>query len=477
MQQSIEREGGSPSPMAPTGPAGGPVRLWKRLMGVSALLLTGGVAAWAYSAHRLAEDARETLPPESLASLAPPTEMMVTTEPVTFRPVQRVVEAVGTLCGFEEIVISAKVEGRVLRLHHEVADRVPPEEVLVELDPVLPKLAVDQAESTLAVELAKLGLETLPDSGFDLSKVPTVMLAQAKLENAQAKMDRSARLSAANASSKGDVENTVAEFRTAQADHTNQLLLARSGLATIALRHSALMAARQQLADSRICVPRPHRAVPGQESGVTYVVIKRAVSEGTFVRVGDEICRLAIDKTLKLRVPVPERYSPELQVGQPAEVFTAAFAAPFGGTVTLINPSVDRATRTFEVEIQVANGEGRLKTGSFAKGVIQTSRTEETPTVPVSAVVTFAGVTKLFLLKEGRAAEVLVTSGLQTRDWVEILSPRMEPGGIVITSGQSALANQTAVRSRGSKTSMTAAAGGPEAVAIGSQAGSQERTR
>jgi len=449
---------------------------------VPALLLTGGVAVWGYATHGWSGDTREALPPESLAVPAPSAEMMVTAEPVAFRPVQRVVEAVGTLYGFEEIVISAKAEGRVLRLHHEVADRVSPAELLAELDPIDSQLAVDQAESNLAVELAKLGLESLPDERFDLSKVPTVMLAQAKMENAKAKLDRSTRLSAESASSKADMENSVTEFRTAQADHANQVLLAKSGLATIALRRSALAAARQELADSRVQVPQPHRPVPGQESGVTYVITKRAVSEGSFVRVGDEICRLAIDKTLKLRVPVPERFTPQLQLGQRADVFTAAYAEPFVGTVSLIHPSVASDTRTFEVEIQIANGREQLKPGSFAKAIIQTSRTDDTPTVPLSALVTFAGVTKVFLLEEGRAREIHVIPGVQTRDWVEIASPKMERGGIVITSGQSTLANDTRVQNRGTGTLMATEPRGAlpassQPITIGAQPDSQERTR
>ena len=37
--------------------------------------------------------------------------VMVTVEPVAFRPVERNVESVGTLYGYEEVAISAKVEG------------------------------------------------------------------------------------------------------------------------------------------------------------------------------------------------------------------------------------------------------------------------------------------------------------------------------------------------------------------------------
>jgi len=388
-------------------------------------------------------DRRDKLPPEDPAMPAGLKQLMVTAEPVVFRPVQRVVEASGTLYGFEEIIISAKVEGRVLRVHREVADRVPPDELLVEIDPTDYRLAAEAAESNLRVDLAKLGLQQPPDASFDLSKVPTVMLAQARIDKTQSNMERTRRLAAENAASAADLETAVSEFRTAQADLANQLLLANSGLAMIKLRQSALAAANQQLADTQIRVPTPHRQVPVLKNGVTYAITRRAVAEGTFVRAGGEICRLAIDKTLKLRVPIPERYSAQIKLGQRANVFTAAFEDAFAGTVTLINPSVEPRTRAFEVEIQIANEGGDIKSGGFAKAIIQIGQSDQAPTVPHSALVTFAGVTKVFLSENGKAKELLVTPGVQTREWVEIARPSLPRGTVVITSGQANLADQT----------------------------------
>lgn len=277
------------------------------------------------------------------------------------------------------------------RIHREAGDRIPPDELLVEIDPTDSRLAAVQAENNLRVELAKLGLQGLPDSSFDLSNVPTVMLAQARLENTQAKLERTRRLAAENAASKGDLENAVSEFRTAQADRANQILLAKSILATIQLRQSALAIANQQLADTQIRVPRPQREVPGLESNATYVVTKRSVAEGAFVRAGDEVYTLAIDKTLKLRVPVPERFSAQIKSGQKSSVFIAAFSEPFSGKVSLVHPVVSPTTRTFEVEIQIANDKGLLKPGSFAKAIIETNQTEDAPKLRQNATPTKPG--------------------------------------------------------------------------------------
>ena len=158
-----------------------------------------------------------------------------------------------------------------------------------------------------------------------------------------------------------------------------------------------------------------------------------------------------IDRTLKLRAPVPERFSKDVQDGQSVAVQTAAHATPFTGVVRRINPAVDPLTRTFEVEIEVPNERHLLKSGSFAKAAIQTRIDDDAITVPLQAVVNYAGVTKIFLVEKGQAKEVQVTLGIQSTDWVEIRTPALSKGATVVTSGQSALADGTAVEIRAAK--------------------------
>ena len=170
------------------------------------------------------------------------------------------------------------------------------------------------------------------------------------------------------------------------------------------------------------------------------------VSEGTLVRPGTEILKLVISQTLKLRVPVPERYKRPKSKWISRFMFSrSASAKPVPGTVTRIYPTVDPTTRTFQVEIQVPNASGDLKPGSFAKASILTRIDPNAVTVPLSALVQFAGITKVFLAENGQAKEIPVTLGMQTTDWFEIVNPKLPEGALVITSGQSTIANDSPI--------------------------------
>ncbi|WP_437222919.1 efflux RND transporter periplasmic adaptor subunit [Planctomicrobium sp. SH661] len=434
----------------PAGPPAGEPRktsLFQKLMTLIGLAV-GGVLIWAYAAGWLGKDHREPLPPENLSSSEVPQGIVVTAEPISIRPIKRTIEAVGTLFGFEEIVVSSKVEGRVLKIEHDVSDRIAPGELLVEVDPTDLRLAVEQAESNLRVEMARLGLNEVTDEQFELIKVPTVLLASEKRELARLKMERVQSLAERQATTQEGVDNAVSEFRMAGAEYENQLLMAKSGLATIKARQAALAIAQQQLAETRVRAPVPQRAAPPHVHEKPYVMTRRSIAEGTFVRVGDEICRLVIDGTLKLKLAVPERYSAEIQNGQNVQVFTSSSTTPYEGIVTMINPAVETQTRTFQVEVQVANDRPGLKPGGFAKAVIEVGNDPEARTIPLAAMVRYAGVVKLFVVDQSIAREVQFTPGVQTSEWVEVAKPTLDPGALVVTSGQFSLANGTKIQVR-----------------------------
>ena len=430
------------------------------------LLLGAFGLGWFVGTSQSDQQAKENLITKLDAESQATAAVSVTVEPVSIRSVQRTVEALGTLHGFENVTLTARIEGRVRKILHDIADFVKPGEVLLEIDPTDYLLSVQQASKALEVELAKVGLKEPPEAKTDLEKIPVVSKAKSMLEYARNRHDRVTRLAASKNSSAEDVENASRDLRTAQAEYDNQIIQAESDLANIQMKSVELQVAREQLANTRVIVPTPTIPVPGADE-VIYAISHRSISEGTVVRPGMELFRIVICQTLKLRVPVPERHSSEIQVGQQVRVLTSTSATPFSGSVTRINPTVEPATRTFLVEIQVPNSNGALKPGSFAKAEILTRVELNAVTIPLSALVQFAGVTKVYLDEQGHAKEVRVTPGYQTTEWVEIVEPVLPASAIVITSGQSAVANETSIRVREPEAKDAAAAPKHDVQSIG----------
>jgi multidrug efflux pump subunit AcrA (membrane-fusion protein) len=467
-------------------------RRW--LFGVGFLLALGGlcIAGVVFAGRKAPAEAGPALPAVDRPAVA------VTVEPITARPIRRTVTVVGSLYGQNEVTITPKVEGRVLKIHHDVGDVILPGDTLLEIDPTDYQLAVAEARRAFELELSKLGLKELPRDKFDVGTLPSVVRAAAMERNAASRRDRLARLSGGGASSVEDRDQAQTDHEVARANHQQAILDAEATLAAARQRQATLDSALQRLRDTRVIVPlcgdegmsaahrRADPATPPVYQAVSretssaatpvttaceYVISQRSVSPGEIVYAmpalpgaTTPLFKLVMDQSLKLQATVPERYKGEVKVGQDVELEVEAYPnEKFAGKVARVNPAVDRASRTFQVEILVPNGERRLSAGSFAKAAVFTKADPAAATVPEEALVRFAGVTKLFVILDGSAHEVQVRPGVmidvpgkeRSRTWVEIGHDASQGevnqitlpiGAMVVTSGQSKLAEGTSVR-------------------------------
>jgi RND family efflux transporter MFP subunit len=228
----------------------------------------------------------------------------------------------------------------------------------------------------------------------------------------------------------------------------------------LAWRLAQIRTLEQKLRDTKVLVPvpKPREDLPDP---VEYTVAQKKVAEGEMVKDAPNttavVFKLVLDTKLKFLGNAPERYFAEIQARpagkrQKAQIHVEAYPGRvFTGEVTRVNPTVDRTSRTFQVEILVSNLQRELKAGGFAKAEVLTHTDPRAWTVPAQAIVSFAGTTKLFVLREGKAHAALVAPGVEGHSWVEVVRPAgsdLRPDDQVITSSPDQLAEGMPVRVR-----------------------------
>jgi RND family efflux transporter MFP subunit len=427
-------------------------RKWFVLAGI-AVVIVAALAATKLPGRGEAEPKAKPVPP--------PEAVVVTAEPVTQRPIRRVVTAVGSLWGWEEVPITPKVEGRVTRVHKFVGDVVKPGDVLAEIDPIDFQLAVTEAERGLDLELARLNLTAPPAADFNIAKLPSIVRAEALEKQARAKANR-LRNSPRGSVTEEEQQQADTDVDVARANIRQAEIEARATLASVRQREAVLKTAQQRLADTKIVAPVPNPpSDPGVPPATEYVIASRKITVGETVRIiplvdAPPLFRLVIDRPLKLQVTLAERHLSAVQLGQTVELEVEAYPTEkFIGKVCRVNRSVDRSSRTFMAEVVVPNEDRRLSAGSFVKATILTKTDDQARTVPEEAIINFAGVTKVFVADGDKVREVpvklgvsvIVTEGKRQRTWIEV-DGNLPPGSKVVTSGQSRLADGVAVRVR-----------------------------
>lgn len=99
------------------------------------------------------------------------------------------------------------------------------------------------------------------------------------------------------------------------------------------------------------------------------VVTKRNYDNGDLYN--GQVPVLVVEKTspVKILINVNEQYYSQVKVGMPVENITldAYPGQTFQGKVSLVYPSLDATTRTFPVEVRIANNDQRVRPGMFAR--------------------------------------------------------------------------------------------------------------
>ena len=176
------------------------------------------------------------------------------------------------------------------------------------------------------------------------------------------------------------------------------------------------------------------------------VVAVRHIKVGQNLQPGVAAFRVTNTTPLKASVFIPERELSRLKVGQLASLQVDALPTRrFPASVTLIAPTIDAQTATFKVTLQISDGAQELKPGMFARVAIVFDRKLNALSIPRAALLDSDGESRVFIVKDGKAKQRVVRTGLGDAGRLEVLSG-VSPGDQVVIVGQNGLKDGNPVR-------------------------------
>ncbi|MBK8101215.1 MAG: efflux RND transporter periplasmic adaptor subunit [Planctomycetes bacterium] len=349
-------------------------------------------------------------PEAARGTVAPKAVTLVTVGTV---PMPRAIEVTGTLAAHEQLELGLQVGGRLARLPVDVGDRVTGGQEIAGLDEQDFRLQHDRASAALGAAMARLGL--LPDdgiAGLDLEATAPVREATAVLGEAKLSRERTADLVQQNLRARAELEVAEAAVAIAESRLQGARDDVRTWIAETRQRQVEFAQAEKQLRDCRLLAPWDGR------------VARRHVSAGQFVGTGDPVVTLLRLHPLRLRLQVPERLLGGVAIGQAVEFVVDGTLEPAAkrGIVVRLGAEIERSSRTLLVEAEVANPEGELLAGGFCRARIITEPAAPVVAVPRSAVLSFAGVDRVFTVQGGKAQAVIVKLARAAGDLIEVTS-------------------------------------------------------
>jgi HlyD family secretion protein len=365
--------------------------------GAAAVVLTG-VGVWWWQAH-------------------PAAPVSYVTAPVERGEVARTVTASGTVNPVLTIVVGSYVSGVIRDITCDFNTEVRKGRVCATIDPRPYELTVEQDKAALETAKAQLVKD------------------QASLAYADLTESRNARLLAQGWASPDAHDNALAQRDQAQA----QLAVDR---ATIQQRQAALDEAQVNLGYTRIVSP------------VDGTVVSRNVTMGqtvaasfqtpTLFLIAKDLTKMQVDTNVSESDIESEGRG--IKIGDEADFTIEAFPGRvFKGAVGQIRqaPQTVQNVVTYDVVIDVANPDLKLRPGMTATVRIVTDRRSNVLRVPNAALRFTPGglaaapssqarLDRVWTLKDGRAAAVQVRAGLEDDAYTEVASGQLAAGARVI---------------------------------------------
>ena len=152
---------------------------------------------------------------------------------------------------------------------------------------------------------------------------------------------------------------------------------------------------------------------------------------------------IAIEKInpVKAYVNLSEQYYLTVKPGTKVQLKSNIYPdRVFEGTVSIVYPSIDPASRTFTVEVKIPNSDEALRPGMYGTINFFIGNTE-TVVAPAIAVLKLQGSNDryVFLNKDGKAKRVAVKLGRRFEDQVELISNDIHEGDELVVVGQGRL--------------------------------------
>ena len=307
-----------------------------------------------------------------------------------------VLNATGYVVAQRKAAVASKATGRLVWLGVQEGSRVNKDDVIARLEDLDVKATREQAAANVQVARANL------------------TQGQVELQDAETALKRS--------------QGLLADGFVSQASHDIAVARHNKSTAQIASLQASIAAAVASLRGAQVAVEQTLIRAPFDG-----VVLTKAANVGDIVTpfssaldTKGAVVTMADMTTLEVEADVSESSLSRVRIGQPVEIQLDALPDKrFRGEVSRTVPTVDRAKATVMTKIRFLDPDARVlpemsaKAAFLSKAVGDAERAAR-PAVNPAAIAKRSGRDVVFVVKDGKLAEVPIETGAAIGDLVEI---------------------------------------------------------
>jgi RND family efflux transporter MFP subunit len=293
---------------------------------------------------------------------------------------------------------------------------------------------LQEAQANAAQIEARLGLA--PAQPFDPKHVPEVMNAKAALDLAEAEFSRISSLVDQKVVSRSEYDQRRMQVEVARQQYQMAQNAAEQSYRSLQAARARIALASKAAADTAVRAP------------FTGIVAERVVSVGDYVNRGARVATVVRIDPVRVELTVPEQAVSLVRAGEPVRLMVDAYPGQeFAAKLQFVSPALRSDQRALTVEAIAPNPDGRLKPGLFATALIRQPQGPPALLVPVSAIETVSGTSRVYVVKDGKAAEHIVKTGEKVGDLIEVTSG-VAKGDVVVADPKGRVVDGAAISAK-----------------------------
>ena len=248
------------------------------------------------------------------------------------------------------------------------------------------------------------------------------------------------------------IDRSEISAQLSQAQTQEQLAAENARRAKLLLEKEAISQEEYQTAEAELKSRQAQTRLIEAQSAKTTVrapfsgtVGLRSVSEGTYLSPETVVANLVNINPVKVTFSVSEQYTNKVKVNARLGFTVAGDTKQYTARVYAIEPGLDATTRTLQMRALADNPDGLLRPGAFANIQLPLSKMENAILIPTQAVVPVQNGKKVFIVKNGKAKEMMIETSTRT-DTEVLVTSGLQNGDTVLTTGVLSLKNGMPVK-------------------------------
>ncbi len=388
------------------------------------------------AANLLAGCAKKTAP------AAPP--LVVDAAPATRQNLATYLTLDGQIAPLEQSTLAFQQSGTILKINVNIGDMVHKGELLATIDPRTLQASLDQARAQASQYAAAAQGSVVGYPVQVQNNQAAVQTAKASLENAKLVYDQNKQLYKQGYVSETTLQQSQANYVQAQQTYNNSV---------VGLRNNVVSAQNVKSQQAQAAAASAQADLLATQLSQTYlyspydaVVANRLVDPGAYASPSQPVLQVARVDKVWINVNVPDEDLPYVHSGVNVTYQSASLPGrTFSGPIQTVNLVPTAGTLSYLARLEVRNPGYVLRGGMLVTTTVTKAHASNAIVVPRSAVAQTPNGNVVYIVADNKAQAIPVRVGVQTDTQSQVISSRIQPGTMVVTTRPDALKDGSVV--------------------------------